>query len=146
MYLPGTHAVVETAAGVQSPASRGAGTILVVEDEPSVRAFVGMVLKARGYRLLEAGSGREALDLLRVSAEHIDALLTDVIMPEMSGVEVARRVMAVRPDVAVLYMSGYADEVLRHEHAPAGSVFLQKPFTPEVLLARVRDVIEPRVH
>jgi len=65
---------------------------------------------------------------------------------DRESLEVARRVMAVRPDVAVLYMSGYADEVLRHEHAPAGSVFLQKPFTPEVLLARLRDVIEPRVH
>jgi DNA-binding response OmpR family regulator len=141
MYLPRTHAAAETQEGPSATRGHGTGTVLVVEDEPSVRAFVSLVLKGRGYRLLEAASGRDALDLLHRAREPIHALITDVIMPEMSGVEVARRVTSVHPGVGVLYMSGYADEVLRYEHAPAGAVFLQKPFTPEVLLARLSDVI-----
>jgi PAS domain S-box-containing protein len=146
MYLPRTHAAAEAPLGSQPSHADGAGTVLVVEDEAPVRSFVSMVLKTRGYRILEASSGREALDVLRRTRGSIDALITDVIMPEMSGVEVARRITAERPHIPVLYMSGYADEVLRHEHAPVGSVFLQKPFTPDVLLTRLREVIEAPVH
>jgi CheY-like chemotaxis protein len=145
MYLPRTHEAIESREGAAAAPGHGAGTILVVEDEPSVRAFVSMVLEARGYRLLEAASGREAIDLLHRSHDAIDALITDVIMPEMSGVEVARRVVSEHPRAGVVYMSGYADEVLRHEHAAAGAVFLQKPFTPDVLLSRVRDVLHVAV-
>ena len=116
--------------------------MLVVEDEPAVRALVGSVLRQRGYTLIEAGSAREAMGMLRDYRGPLHLLVTDVIMPEMTGVELARRVVAERPLTPVLYMSGYADDVLRHEHALPGAAFLQKPFAPETLIERVREMLE----
>jgi PAS domain S-box-containing protein len=141
VYLPRAQAAVEQAApGVSVGTTRG-GTILVVEDEPAVRGLLAAVLQKAGYRLYEAASGAEALAELERIAQ-LDLLITDVIMPEMTGVEVARRVVQLRPGTAVLYMSGYADEVLQHEDIVAGSSFMQKPFRPDVLMSKVRDMVE----
>ena len=141
VYLPRAQAAVEQAApGVSVGTTRG-GTILVVEDEPAVRGLLAAVLQKAGYRLYEAASGAEALAELERIAQ-LDLLITDVIMPEMTGVEVARRVVQRRPGTAVLYMSGYADEVLQHEDIVTGSSFMQKPFRPDVLMSKVRDMVE----
>ena len=117
------------------------GTILVVEDEPAVRGLLSAVLQKAGYKMHEAASGAEALAQLE-RIPKLDLLITDVIMPEMTCVEVARRVVQIRPGTPVLYMSGYADEVLQHEDVVVGSSFLQKPFRPDVLMSKVRDIVE----
>ena len=141
VFLPRAQATVEhTAPGVIVGTARG-GTILVVEDEPAVRGLLSAVLQKAGYKLHEAASGKEALAQLERIAS-LDLLITDVIMPEMTGVEVARRVIQQRPGTPVLYMSGYADEVLQHEDVVANSCFIQKPFRPDVLMSKVRDIVE----
>jgi len=142
VYLPRADAPAERLPGTRAASGNGAGTVLVVEDEPAVRALVGSVLRQRGYTLIEAGSAREAMGMLRDYRGPLHLLVTDVIMPEMTGVELARRVVAERPLTPVLYMSGYADDVLRHEHALPGAAFLQKPFAPETLIERVREMLE----
>jgi PAS domain S-box-containing protein len=141
VYLPRALAAVEQAVpGVTVGTARG-GTILVVEDEPAVRGLLSAVLQKAGYKLHEASSGAEALAQID-RIPKLDLLVTDVIMPEMTGVEVARRIVQLRPGTPVLYMSGYADEVLQHEDVVAGSSFLQKPFRPDVLMSKVRDIVE----
>lgn len=114
----------------------GTGTILLAEDEEGVRRFVCSVLRSNGYRVLEAGTGREALEVAERHEGPIHLLLTDVVMPEMGGVELRERFSKARPGVTVLMMSGYADRPL-----PDGPKLLVKPFTPGVLLARVREAL-----
>jgi two-component system, cell cycle sensor histidine kinase and response regulator CckA len=143
VYLPRAISAMETSVGARKLDIAGTGTVLVVEDEPAVRTLIVSVLRGQGLQVLEAGSGREALAVLDGHTSGIDLLITDVIMPEMTGVEVARRVHAEMPRVPVLYMSGYTDDVLLHEHAVPGAAFLQKPFPPDVLLRRVKQMLEP---
>ena len=118
----------------------GSETILLVEDETSVRDLTRRMLEESGYRVLSAASGRDALRLCTTNPEHIDLLVTDVVMPRMRGVEVARRVARIRPSLRVLFMSGYTDNSI---HADvAGSIsFLQKPFTLVELLGAVRSAL-----
>jgi PAS domain S-box-containing protein len=137
------HARSGGAPGTAPPA--GAGTVLLVEDEDAVRAFAARVLARCGYRVVEARNGREALNAALRPEEPIDLVLTDVVMPEMSGTELARRVRVVRPDVPVAYMTGYADEdVVRHGALPAGTLLLQKPFTGEALAGLVQEALQRR--
>ena len=114
----------------------GNETILVAEDEDGVRKYVSSVLRSHGYAVLEAGTGREALTAAQGHGGPIHLLLTDVVMPEMGGVELCERFSAERPGVAVLMMSGYADRPL-----PEGRGLLVKPFTPGALLGRVREAL-----
>ncbi|HEY3197487.1 MAG TPA: ATP-binding protein [Nitrospirales bacterium] len=123
--------------------SQGSETILLVEDEDSVREPVRKVLQRIGYTVLEARHGKEALDICRQYEGEIPLLVTDVVMPRMSGREVAEQLMASRPNIKVLYLSGYTDdEVLRHGVSESVTAFLQKPFTPEALARKVRDVLD----
>jgi two-component system, cell cycle sensor histidine kinase and response regulator CckA len=123
-------------------AARGAGTVLVVEDEAGVRHLARDVLRRCGYRVLEAADGSEALRLVEQEGR-IDLLLTDVVMPGMSGAELARKFRALRPEARVLYASGYADEALDSHGLPAQGVpYLQKPFEPDDLVRRVRELLE----
>ena len=119
-------------------------TVLLAEDDPSVRSFARYVLVDAGYEVLDAPDGRAALDLAAAHAGPIALLLTDVVMPGMNGRELAEALTATRPRIGVLYMSGYTDDmILRAGVATAGpdAAFLQKPFTPERLLTRVRTVL-----
>ncbi len=125
-----------------STASLEAGTVLVVEDEAGVRHLARDVLRRSGYRVLEAADGAEALRLVAQEGT-IDLLLTDVVMPGMSGAELAERFRALRPRARVLYASGYADEALGSHGLPSGGVpYLQKPFEPDDLVRRVRELLE----
>ncbi len=120
----------------------GSETILLVEDEESVRALVRQVLKRKGYNVLEAEHVSQALQICREHGGEIHLVVTDVVMPEMSGRDLATQLTALRPHMKVLYMSGYTDDAtLRHGILPRGTSFLQKPFTPEVLVRAIHDII-----
>jgi two-component system, cell cycle sensor histidine kinase and response regulator CckA len=119
-----------------------ASSILVVDDEESVRLVVGRMLRARGFELIEAKDGREALQLVQQREQAPDLVLSDVIMPLLTGGELARKIHASRPEQRILLMSAYAPhELLRRglyaEHLP----FLQKPFTAEQLILAVRTAM-----
>ena len=136
--IPGPTGVADTIDPV-----RGRETILLIEDEPAVRGLVHETLRLHGYTVLEARHGIEALLASAKYVGPIHLLLTDVVMPQMSGPEVAEKILTVRPGVKVLYMSGYPD----HPVFDQGSVsretgFLPKPFSPHVLTQKVRDVLD----
>ena len=145
IYLPRVDAQAE-ALEPHSPRQeslQGTETILLVEDEERVRRLARTILAGHGYSVLEAPNGAEAL---RISEQHggaIHLLVTDVVMPEMSGRELASRLIAKNPDMKVLFVSGYTDDtVLRYGVVQAGIPFLQKPFTPSTLARKVREVLD----
>ena len=144
VYLP--HAVGATYLEDDGPgpaeAPGGAGTVLVVEDEEAVRTLACRVLRAKGYRVLEAASADLALAILGGNTDSIDLLLTDVVMPGMSGPALAQRLIGQHPSLRVLYMSGYAEEAIERQGSlPAGGELLDKPFTADQLARRVRAAI-----
>jgi len=143
VYLPRVDEEVETVSPVSAPAPHGTETVLVVEDERQVREFVTRVLTAKGYRVLTAGEGLEALRLCKDCADPVDLLVTDVVMPGMGGRELASRVMAAKPGVRVLFVSGYTDDAVSHHGVlEAGLEFLQKPFTTDAFLGKVREILD----
>jgi two-component system cell cycle sensor histidine kinase/response regulator CckA len=128
-------------AAVESP--RGTETVLLVEDQEMVRKLVLQVLEMNGYTVLATAGGAEAIELAARHAGPIHAILTDVVMPEMSGRDVADRIAALRPGLRVLYMSGYSDDVVtRHGVLDEGVAFLQKPFGPDALARKLRDLLD----
>jgi len=143
VYFPTVDAVLDVAGPAPAPATlRGKETILLVEDQEQVRAVAHAILKRSGYRVLVAQHASEALLHCSAHAEPIELLVTDVVMPQMSGAELAKRAVAVRPSLKVLYMSGYTDDsVVRHGILESEMTFLQKPFTPETLTRKVREVL-----
>jgi PAS domain S-box-containing protein len=125
------------------PARGGNETILLVEDERGVRTLCIRLLKSRGYNVLEAASAEEALEKARSHDGPIHLLLTDVVMPDTGGADLASRVAKLRPAIKLLYMSGYTDEAISRKGLLAEGVhFLQKPFTPEALAEKVREALE----
>jgi two-component system, cell cycle sensor histidine kinase and response regulator CckA len=132
-------------ARLPSTEPHGAATVLVVEDFDRVRVLAHKVLARYGYRVLTAQSGAEAIDLARACDDPIDLLVTDVVMPGMSGPELARALNTIRPDTPVVYMSGYAGDVLDQRGVDADeAAFLEKPFTPTTLARKVREVLATR--
>jgi DNA-binding NtrC family response regulator len=126
-------------------ALRGSETILVAEDEDGVRSLTKEVLEKYGYTVLEASNGEEALKIADRHDGPLDLLLSDVVMPRMGGPELAQELLARRPAVKVLYMSGYTDHpMVRRGVVNAGVAFLQKPFTPTALVSRIREILESR--
>jgi len=127
----------------EATAAPGRETILLVEDAKRVREVVREILEMSGYEVLEARQGAEAL---KISGRHqgpIHLMVTDVVMPEMSGRELAQRLAPLRPDMRVLYMSGYTDDdIVRHGVLDAGIAFISKPFTPDALAAKTREVLD----
>jgi PAS domain S-box-containing protein len=121
---------------------RGTETVLVVEDQTEVRRLTLAVLKSQGYRLLEAPNGSEALSLCERDPGPIHLLITDVVMPGMTGRELATRLLALRPSLKILYISGYTANVIAHEGLlDPGVAYLPKPFSPAQLTAKVREVL-----
>jgi len=123
----------------------GTETVLLVEDEDDVRRLVYEVLEQHGYTVLPAAQPQEAMDICRSYRGRIDLLLTDVVMPQMGGRELAERTTSLRPDMKVLYMSGYTEDATLGAGIGESEVaFLRKPFTPVVLTKKIRDVLETR--
>ena len=145
IYLPSVKENVSSRTSLQAVlvALRGHETILLVEDEDAVRGITRLALQMHGYTVLEARNGKEAL---RVCDQHqgpIRLLITDVVMPEMGGRQVAERLTACQPGIRVLFLSGYTDDaVVRHGILEAEVAFLQKPFTPVALATKVREVLD----
>jgi DNA-binding NtrC family response regulator len=143
MHFPAVGAVVESAdappAG-RATARGGRETILLVEDEDAVRAIASVVLRRHGYQVLEAPTPRIASELFERYGSTISLLLTDVVMPEMSGPALAQRLITARPELRVLFISGYTDVASLDTGNPNVS-FLSKPFQASVLASKVREVL-----
>ena len=142
IYLPRVDAPQEAPAGAPAELERGTGTILLVEDEAAMRSVARKFLERSGYRVLEAETPERALELAEQHAGEISLVLSDVVMPRMSGRELAERLRARWPGMKVLYMSGYTDDgVLRHGTLESGVAFLQKPFGPRELAAKLKAAL-----
>ncbi|OGK87981.1 MAG: hypothetical protein A2X52_13690 [Candidatus Rokubacteria bacterium GWC2_70_16] len=145
VYLPKVEEPVESGDRAAAPGRDpgGSETLLLVEDEEPVRRIALEILQASGYQVLEA---RDPADALRIAERHagpIHLLLTDVVMPHMSGPELTGRIAMLRPGIRVLYMSGYTGEALgRHGDVEPGAALLQKPFTPDILGRKVRETLD----
>jgi len=144
IYLPRVEESAEPVGTVRisQPQHGGSETVLLVEDEESVRQLVRETLETKGYKVLEAENGEVALQIVTHHTEPIDMLITDVVMPGMSGRELSARLCATHPQTKVLYLSGYTEDAIVHEGVlEAGTAFLQKPFTLQMLSRKVREVL-----
>jgi CheY-like chemotaxis protein len=146
IYLPEyTGPMEEPPAPAPVATPGGAETILIVEDEPAVRRMASRALRSQGYSVLEAANGAEALEVLSQAERPIDLVLSDVVMPVLNGRELSERLAADRPEIRVLFMSGYTDDdIVRRGLLQPGAPFLQKPFVPADLSRKVRDVLDSR--
>jgi DNA-binding NtrC family response regulator len=123
----------------------GSETLLLAEDETVLRDVMGKALRRLGYRVLDAPDGATAMERAALHQGRIDVLITDVVMPGMTANELTDRLLGLHPTAKVIYMSGYPDDAIAHPGVwERDAVFLQKPFTPEVLARTVREVCERR--
>ena len=121
----------------------GNETILLAEDEPSVRGLAARVLRNQGYKILEAVNGSEALQIASKHKEQIHLLLTDIVMPQIGGKELYDQLKHLRPNLKVLFTSGYTENAIVHQgDLPHGVAFLQKPFSPIFLTHKVREILD----
>ena len=145
VYLPRVEPAGEAVAAPQPPARAlgGTETILLAEDEAAVRTLARRILEKHGYKLLLAATGRDGVQVAEQHAAPIDLLVTDVVMPEMGGRELAQRLTARQPGLKVLFLSGYTDDaIVHHGVLDAGVAFLQKPFKPDDLVRKIRAVLD----
>jgi CheY-like chemotaxis protein len=145
IYLPAVHQPAEILTPVKSDADspRGTETVLVVEDEPALRKLTMRVLKSRGYEVLSAENASSTLELVRQYGHTIDLLLTDVVMPDMTGPDLVSRIRELRPELKVLYMSGYSRNVMVEQGVLAvDSNLIVKPFSSAALLTKMRAVLD----
>jgi CheY-like chemotaxis protein len=144
IYLPRTSKPVEVEPppAAEKPSSEGTATILVAEDELVLRSLAALVLRRGGFRVIEAEDGIDALRLAEEAGYKIDVLVTDLVMPRMGGEALAATLLERRPELKIVFMSGYAEDVVaRQGLIAADSSFLEKPFPPKVLLQAVRDAV-----
>jgi PAS domain S-box-containing protein len=147
VYLRRTDRPIDAAVGSDPPQvlRRGTETILLVEDDPQVKAVACAILRRSGYRVLDAANGGEALLIAGDPSTKIHLMMTDVVMPRMSGRELAEKLAPQRPEMRVLFTSGYTDDaIVHHGVLEAGVAFLHKPFTPDSLLRKVREILDAR--
>ena len=144
VYLPRTDKLAEAIRpAILKAATGGSETILLVEDEEQVRNVACAILRRSGYHVLDASNGGEAFLIAKDFATTIHLLLTDVVMPRLSGRKLAEQLAPQRPDMKVLFISGYTDDaIVHHGVLDAGLAFLQKPFTPDALIRKVREVLD----
>lgn len=142
IYLPSSSKPADLPADSSKPRSTASGTILLVEDEPAVRTLVAQLLQVSGYEVIEATHGFEALQKMQTLLDPPDLILTDVVMPQMSGIDLVKQVRQRHANLKVLFMSGYSDHhALKHD-VLTGTTFLQKPFTPIGLTDAVRQALQ----
>jgi two-component system cell cycle sensor histidine kinase/response regulator CckA len=143
IFLPRFAGEAESKVDVSLPRDiTGEETILLVEDEDAVRSFAARALRQRGYQVLEAPGGEQALEIVKARAAGIDLVVTDVVMPNMDGPTLVRAVKRLKPDMQVIFMSGYAEEAFRRNDEKAEALhFLPKPFGLKQLAAKVKDVL-----
>ncbi len=147
VYLPRVEESAEELSPAKIPQNDAGGceTVLLVEDEESVRELVRVTLTSRGYRVIEAENGECGLHVAETFKEHIDILITDVVMPGIGGRELAKKLLLLRPGISVLYLSGYTEDAVVTQGALVpGTAFLQKPFTLQNLAKKVREVLRSR--
>jgi CheY-like chemotaxis protein len=147
IYFPRVDEAPErtTNGGTRPLAGRGTETVLLAEDSDVVRRLLRELLISNGYTLLEARHGLEALEIARNFQGKIDLLVTDMVMPQMSGRELAVQLGPERPEMKILFMSGYTeDAIARHGVLDPGTAFLEKPFTPDSLAQKVRELLDHR--
>jgi PAS domain S-box-containing protein len=148
IYLPPADGRIDTKEKVVTLKEnlKGTETILVVEDEDSLRAMICKMLRHNGYKTLEAPNGEEALYISRKYKETIHIILTDVVMPGMNGVELVKRLKLTHAEMGMLYMSGYTDNyIVKNKILNSGAQFIRKPFTPESLAIKIRQVLQQPV-
>jgi two-component system cell cycle sensor histidine kinase/response regulator CckA len=145
VHLPQIKALeVDESRPLATASARGSETILLVEDQDQLRSLISEVLEKNGYVVLQARHGQEALDLMRNYKEPIHLMITDLVMPQMGGRELARALVPAHPDMKVLYMSGYTDNEISEEEISSSSLaFIPKPFAPDTLAQKVREVLHP---
>lgn len=146
IYLPSVDEDVSIAKPAEAPSAGagGAETILLVEDDNAVRGLLWRVLRSKGYRMLEAKRGDDALGICESHKDTIHLILTDVVMPKMSGQELARRALMLHPEAKLLYMTGYAgNKIGSAELLELGAQFIQKPFSAEALSQKIRSLLDP---
>jgi CheY-like chemotaxis protein len=144
IYLPSTEEKAAPSASYPRPKlpPRGKGTVLLVEDEDMVRTLSSRILQEHGYTVLEARHGKEALELSEGELDSVELTVTDVVMPEMDGRDLAQRLLRRKPDMKVLYVSGYTEKaIVRNGILEPDTVFLEKPFTPEGLARKVHEML-----
>jgi two-component system cell cycle sensor histidine kinase/response regulator CckA len=124
-------------------AARGSETVLVAEDDQRLGTLIGKTLRDAGYIVLQAAHGEEALDIARTHRAPIDLLITDVVMPGMSGCALFERVTSLRHETRVLYMSGYADEAVLRYGLESTAPFIRKPFSMDNLMTKMREALAP---
>ena len=147
VYLPKVEETVEPKVQISEKVKQKGAleTILLVEDESDVRELIGDLLRENGFTVLEAGHSGEALEICQKYERPIQLLLTDVVMPQMSGPELAKLLVPMRPEIRVLFISGYTDTaVVSQGWLAPGTAFLQKPFTQEILVNKIREVLDHR--
>ncbi len=145
VYLPQVDQKADAPVVAVEPTSlQGTEAILVVEDSPQLRSLMREVLEMHGYRVLDASTGRAALEVATQPGTHIDLLLTDVIMPGMNGRELADTLTAKQPGLKVVFASGYTADALTRYGVGTGSGYLQKPFSPKILASKVREILDAR--
>jgi CheY-like chemotaxis protein len=144
IFLPRVkEAVAAKSAAATAAPSRGSEVVLVVEDEDAVRSLICGILKRQGYTVLRAKNGGEALLVCEQHAGKISLMISDITMPGMNGVELARRFSTIRPEMKVLLMSGYAEGAILHQRVlPEDVPFLEKPFVPQDLARKVREILD----
>jgi two-component system cell cycle sensor histidine kinase/response regulator CckA len=145
IYLPQAEGTVDRQPrdGQHAGIARGSETLLLVEDQKELRELVREMLQMNGYTVVEAGDGLEALEICQKHEGRIDLMLSDVVMPQMGGRELAQRLATIRPEMKVLYMSGYtSNAIVHHGILDPGTALLQKPFTPDSLARKVREVLD----
>jgi CheY-like chemotaxis protein len=145
IYLPRVQGEAKSLvqARVSSDSPRGSELILLVEDEEGVRNLICHVLRQQGYTVLDAPDGTKAQEICARYPGPIHLLLTDLVMPGTNGRDMAERLASARPAMKILYMSGYVDNVLGQQgEVPSGTAFLSKPFTPDSLARKVREVLD----
>jgi CheY-like chemotaxis protein len=146
IYLPRAEEEEETTGSVRTPRSNrktGAETILLVEDDEEVRKVALRILRRNGYHVLEAANGADALRVCEAAGSGVDLVVTDIVMPEMGGSELAERIREKQPDARILFTSGFTeDAAVRQSFLQPGEAFIEKPFTPATLAKKAREVLD----